>query len=121
MPSEKTRALRERDLEIKLKLLTRPLTVGGGYMSELKEEAIVSSSRRNRLKAEKLGCTRAQRLELRQKRHDRLWLGVEPPQPEWAKAQKSVDVNELAAAIAEAEPTEEPIDMSAAQTAEESA
>ena len=109
MASEKTKARRaaERALEPRIRMLS-----AGPTAAEL-QPRVVSTNRRTRLHVE-ANLTRAQRMDLRQKRRDRLWLGMDPPQPEWAKPKKDIDVAELAEMLAQAE-TEEPIDMSAAE------
>jgi hypothetical protein len=79
MASERT--LKRRMDEPRGKLIEQGPTV-----AELMPKRVVSANRATRLKIERRGLTRAQRLELADKRKQRKWQGIEPEQPKWASA-----------------------------------
>lgn len=91
MASEKTLALRAAAPVQRTRILK-----AGPTVAELATAGAVSANRRNRMCIE-AQLSRAQRDELRQKRHIRKWQGFDPPQPEWAKKAegKYVDINGL--------------------------
>src|SRR5512143_4117116 len=95
----------QRAAELELKPRIRMLSAGPTAAELLPR--VVSTNRRTRLHVE-AKLTRAQRMELRKKRHARQWLGMDPAQPEWAKQQaKSVDVGEIAQMLAQADSDDE--------------
>lgn len=85
MASEKTLKLRELEQSLDTRTRQRMLQQGPTFGELLKHGQVVSSRRRNRMKADRKALTRAQRQELAQLRAQRKRTGYEPAMPDWAK------------------------------------
>lgn len=82
MASEKTLVLRDFDKLNDAQLAGR--VVKQGPLFEERDGTITRANRNARLRREKKTLTRAQRLEMRSKRHSRMLTGIEPEKPKWA-------------------------------------
>jgi hypothetical protein len=92
MPSEKTLALRAKhaDIDMRLRSVQRVDRNEAGYFGELVAagKGYHAANRKNRLKVEKIGMTRAQRQEVRRLRRIYLLTGKHPGNPRWYDEQQ---------------------------------